>query len=187
MEQYDVERIRRTTFSQVRRGYEIREVDKFLSDLAEWLESGAQDEAGSYAVKRKLERAGDTAGRILATAEEEAYQMVKEAEESSSRKREESENQARKTTEAALAKARRIVEEGERRRQDIEAVIADLVQRRDAVLSDLDSLVGKLRQAVTQHTPPKGSDPFARPKSLDPAEPEQAVTPSEKAAATAKS
>jgi DivIVA domain-containing protein len=76
--------------------------------------------------------------------------------------------QARERIEAAEAQARRIVEEGIQRREDIEAVIADLVRRRNDVLADTEELTGKLTAAVSQHRPEGGEDPFGKPQQLDP-------------------
>jgi DivIVA domain-containing protein len=75
---------------------------------------------------------------------------------------------AREKIEAAEAQARRILEEGMQRREDIEAVIADLVRRRNDVLADTEELIGKLTTAVSQHRPRHGEDPFERPEELDP-------------------
>ena len=77
------------------------------------------------------------------------------------------EQEARETVADATAQARRIVDEGTQRRDDIEAVIADLVRRRDDVLADTDELVSKLTAAVTDHRP-AGADPFDKPGELDP-------------------
>lgn len=181
MERTDVERIRNATFSEERRGFDRREVQVFLAELADWLEAGAADEARSYAVKVKLERAGETTARILATAEGEAEEMRREAQEDAARMVAEAEAKARDTIdsadrrahdtiEAADRKARRTVEDGERRRHAIETVISDLVARRDLVLDDIEALGDKLAAAVAAHTPPAGADPFDRPAELDPAE-----------------
>ncbi len=78
------------------------------------------------------------------------------------------EQDARETIANAEAQARRIVEEGTQRREDIEAVIADLVRRRDDVLSDTDELSAKLTAATTEHRPEPGADPFEKPDELDP-------------------
>jgi DivIVA domain-containing protein len=78
------------------------------------------------------------------------------------------EQDARETIETAHAQARRIVEEGTQRREDIEAVIADLVRRRDDVLSDTEELTSKLTAAAQEHRPELGADPFAKPDELDP-------------------
>lgn len=170
MEKHDIEKIRRARFAESRRGYEKREVEQYLSSIAEWLESGAQDEAGSYAVQRKLERAGDTTGRILATAEAEAQRLIGEAEEEARQTRANAAATARETAEAARARARRTVEEGEQRRAAIETIIKDLVAKRDNVLAEIDRLGTGLAASAAQHRPPAGADPFRTPAVLDPVE-----------------
>ena len=78
MDQQQIDRIRNPRFPLVRRGYEPREVDHFMLGLAEWLENGGVDEAGSYAVTRRLERAGETTARLLAAAQAAVEQMRRE-------------------------------------------------------------------------------------------------------------
>ena len=78
------------------------------------------------------------------------------------------EQEARDTIAAAQAQARRIVEEGTQRREDIEAVIADLVRRRDEVLADTEELTAKLTGAVADHRPEPGGDQFTKPDEFDP-------------------
>jgi hypothetical protein len=73
------------------------------------------------------------------------------------------------TIASAQAQARRVVEEGAQRREDIEAVITDLVRRRDDVVLDAEALAAKLTGAVEQHRP-SGPDPFAAPEEFDPLE-----------------
>jgi DivIVA domain-containing protein len=214
VDQTSLDRIRNATFPSSRRGYDKQEVEKFLARLADWLETGAGDEARSDTVKRELERVGERTGAILAQAEESAQQIRGEAEalarealdegnaqaeqtrqeadayakatraeadgySDETRKvaekeaadtRAEAEAEARETIADAQAQARRIVEEGTRRREDIEAVITDLVRRRDEVLDDTDDLAAKLNSAVSDHRPAKGADPFDLPDQLDPAE-----------------
>jgi DivIVA domain-containing protein len=171
VENFDIQRIRAAQFREERRGYDRREVDTFMRGLADWLEGGGVDEAGSLAVKQKLERAGETTARILATAEEEAHRMRQEAAEEAEQTIAAAEAQARATVDAANGKGARIVEEGERRRQAIETVIGDLVTRRDQVLDQIERLGDKLDDAIEAHAPPEGGpDPFATPAELDPAE-----------------
>jgi DivIVA domain-containing protein len=79
------------------------------------------------------------------------------------------EQDAQEAVASAEAQARRIVEEGTRRREDIEAVIADLVRRRDEVLAGTKRLADDLTRAAEEHRP-SGTDPFAAPKELDPAD-----------------
>lgn len=214
MQQDSIERIRSATFSIARKGYDKREVERFLNKLAEWLEAGGGDQARSDVVKRELERVGEKTAGILSEAENSAELLRGEAEQEASstlnRAKEQAEStrasadeyaartrqtadsygekvrheaeasaqeararaaqEARSALDDAQSKARRIVEEGAQRRGDIEAVISDLVRRRDAVLAGVEKLTSELRSAVSGHAPPAGRDPFATPSELDPAE-----------------
>lgn len=75
-----LERIRKATFPASRRGYDRREVEKFLNRLADWLETGGGDQARSDTVRRELERVGERTGAILSEAEDSAQQIRGEAE-----------------------------------------------------------------------------------------------------------
>jgi DivIVA domain-containing protein len=101
-------------------------------------------------------------------ADSYAQQTRQDAEQEAASTRQQAEQDARETIEAAQAQARRIVEEGTQRREDIEAVIADLVRRRDDVLADTEELSGKLTGAVSEHRPEPGADTFAKPEEFDP-------------------
>jgi DivIVA domain-containing protein len=206
-DQTSVDRIRNATFPTARRGYDKHEVEKFLSRLADWLETGAGDESRSDMVKRELERVGQRTGAILAQAEESAQQIRAEAQDEArgtintanmeaeetrtevdnyaaetrtsadsyaqqtrqaaeqvlSSAKAQAEAQAREAIEAAEAQARRIVEQGVQRREDTEAVIADLIRRRDDVIADTEELSAKLTAAVSQHR----SGAFEPPEQLD--------------------
>ena len=65
--------------------------------------------------------------------------------------REKADEDARRTGEAASTKAKRVVEEGERRRAQIEAVIGELEARRDGALEELQRLQGELASTVEKH------------------------------------
>lgn len=212
VDQTSLDRIRNATFPAARRGYDKHEVEKFLSRLADWLETGAGDESRSDTVKRELQRVGERTGAILAQAEESAQQIRAEAEEEvrgsiekakqeaeqtrseadayaeetrakadsyaeevrakadgdASAAQSDAEQEARETIESAQAQARRIVDEGTQRREDVEAVIADLVRRRDDVLADTEQLAAKLKDAIAEHRPAAGDDPFTPPEEYDP-------------------
>jgi DivIVA domain-containing protein len=113
-------------------------------------------EADKYATETRSS-ADAYARELRATAEQDADAARTKAEQD-----------ARGALETAQAQARRIVEEGTQRREDIEAVIADLVRRRDDVLSDTEELTAKLTGAVSQHRPEAGADPFEKPAEYDP-------------------
>jgi DivIVA domain-containing protein len=102
------------------------------------------------------------------SADAYAKQTRESAEEDAASIRSDAEVQAREAIESAEAQARRTVDEGAQRREDIEAVIADLVRRRDDVLADTEELTSKLTAAVGQHRPEQGADPFDKPDELDP-------------------
>lgn len=80
MQQDSIERIRSATFSIARKGYEKREVERFLSKIADWLEAGGGDQTRSDLVKRELERVGEKTAGILASAEDSAEQLRTDAE-----------------------------------------------------------------------------------------------------------
>ena len=173
MDWNEIERLRIDGFALARRGYDRREVDKFLSALLDWLETDAPTDLGGMAVKRKFELAGKSTAQILLTTENESEQMLRQTEEEcadlrsqaeaasrearraadehAARVREKADEDARRSGEAASAKAKRVVEEGERRRVQIEAVIGDLEARRDGALQELQRLQGELASTIEQH------------------------------------
>ncbi len=172
----DIERLRVQGFTIARRGYDQREVDKFLVALTEWLETDAAKDLGGVAVKRKLELAGKSTAQILLTTEQESEQMRLRTEEEcaelrsiaeaasqeartsadeySKKVRERADQYARQTGDAASDTARKTIEEGERRRAQIEAVISDLDSRRDATLGELKRLLGELGTTIDKHASP---------------------------------
>jgi DivIVA domain-containing protein len=141
-----IARLRAPEFTIGRRGYDIREVDAFLLRIADWLESDAAEEIGTYAVQRKLEMIGRTTTHILKTTEAEARKLG-----------EEDRAEAQKVLDAATAKARQTVAKGEQRREAIEVVIADLRARRDELLDELERLGGAASAAVASHRPKAGN------------------------------
>jgi DivIVA domain-containing protein len=236
-----IERIRAAKFPLVRKGYDPNQVDVFLAEVVDWLETGGADQARAEIVKREIERVGERTASILASAEDTAQQlrgdaeveiaaMLEGAESESKRIRTEADTYAvtargeadeyatklradadnysattradadayaaetretantdaerkqviadRRATEvieAAEVKARRIVNDGSTRRREIEAVIADLVSRRDQVIATANDLGAELQSVATGHTPKAGADPFKPPRELDPLERGEAV------------
>jgi DivIVA domain-containing protein len=173
MDWNDIERLRIHGFAVARRGYDRREVDKFLGALVDWLETDAPKDLGGMAVKRKFELAGKSTAQILLTTEKESEQMLRQTEEEcadlrgqaeaasretrqaaaehAAKVREKADEEARRIGEAASAKSKRVVEEGERRRAQIEAVIGELEARRDGALQELQRLQGELASTIEKH------------------------------------
>ena len=81
MDWNEIERLRIDGFTVARRGYDRREVDKFLGALLDWLETDAPKDLGGMAVKRKFELAGKSTAQILLTTENESEQMLRQTEE----------------------------------------------------------------------------------------------------------
>ena len=143
-------------------------------ESAQQIRAEAEEEARGTVNTANMEAAETRAGAEQYEAETrqsvDAYaeQTREAADQEAAATRAQAQQEARETIESAEAQARRIVEEGSRRREDIEAVIADLVRRRDDVLADTEELTSKLNAAVGQHRPEQGADPFAKPDELDP-------------------
>jgi DivIVA domain-containing protein len=191
---HSVKRIRNATFSLAVRGYDRHEVDRFLGDLADWLDDSGGDETSEH-VRAELERIGEQTAEILTAAHDAAEAMRADADREVRQKlvdanlkseslradadgyaedaREDADAYARKTRgdadayargvrqEADSAKkdargdaereAKRIVDEANRRRREIETVISDLEERRDAVLNELEKLASGLAGTATEH------------------------------------
>jgi cell division septum initiation protein DivIVA len=168
-----IDRLRHPSFTVARRGYDRREVDRLLGSLVDWIETDAAKEIGDLAVKRKLELVGRSTERILLTTEEESAllrrrtreeceELRSQAEETSVTTRQaadeyakkvrvKADEEARRAGEAAGAKAKQIVEEGERRRAQIEAVVTELEARRDGSLQQLERLRAELVSTIGTH------------------------------------
>jgi DivIVA domain-containing protein len=170
----DIGHLRVQGFTVARRGYDRREVDRFLDSLIEWIETDAPKELGDLAVKRKLELVGKSTAHILLTTEKESEELRslaeqecaelradadaasvavrRDADEYATKTRDKADQDAHRTTEAARGRAQGILEDANRRRAQVEEVIAELEARRDAALSELDRLRGELASAIGEHT-----------------------------------
>jgi DivIVA domain-containing protein len=146
-------------------------------DSAQQIRAEAQDEARGTINTANIEaeetrtEVDNYATETRTSADSYAQQTRQAAEEVLSSSKARAEAQAREAIEAAQAQARRIVEEGLQRREDTEAAIADLIRRRDAVITDTEELSAKLTAAVTQHR----SGAFERPEQLDRQAPDEDV------------
>ena len=174
MDLEDIRRLRVQGFTVTRRGYDRREVDRFLDVLLDWIETDAAKDLGDHAVARKLELVGKSTAQILLTTEKESAGLRSQAEEEcaelrsqaesaslvvrrdadeyATKTREKADQDARRTGEVAGARAKAIVEEAERRREQIEAVIGKLDARRDGTLRELERLRRELASTIGEHT-----------------------------------
>jgi DivIVA domain-containing protein len=174
MDVEDIGRLRVQGFTVARRGYDRREVDRFLDGLIEWIDTDAPKDLGDLAVKRKLELVGKSTAQILLATEKESEGLRGQAEEEcaelradanaaslavrrdadeyAAKTRDKADKDARRSTDAAQAKAKGIIEDANRRRAQVEGVIAELEARRDAALGALERLRGDLASTIGDHT-----------------------------------
>jgi DivIVA domain-containing protein len=171
----DIARLRSPGFTIARRGYDKHEVDKFLEQLVDWLETDAANDIGQVAVTRKLELVGKSTAHILLTTEQESQELRRQAEADCAEMRAEAEadaqeirdeadtyarevrsradDDARRTREEATAEATATVEEGLRRRGQIDDEINALEAHREEILDELAQLRGQLGQTIHEHRP----------------------------------
>ena len=79
MDQESLDRIRSATFNMARRGYDKREVDTYLSRLADWLENGAEPVSASDATRAELDRIVERTAKVLSAAGEAAEEIKADA------------------------------------------------------------------------------------------------------------
>jgi hypothetical protein len=169
-----LEQLRVNGFAEARRGYDKREVDRFLTSLAEWLETDAVTDLGDEAVQRKLELVGKSTAHILLTTEKESQELRRttevecaelraaaeaaakdtraKADEYAAAQRQRTQEETTRQKDAATEQARRTVEEGDRRRAAAEAVVKDLEAQRDATVAELEAMRGELLATISKHS-----------------------------------
>jgi DivIVA domain-containing protein len=181
----DIARLRSPGFTLSRRGYDKHEVDKFLEQLVDWLETDAANDIGDLAVRRKIELIGKSTAHILQTAEQEAEELKRltetecadlraqseadakevreDADTYATEVRARAEGEARQTRDEATAEASETIEEGLRRRGEIDDEIRGLEAHREAVLRELARLRSGLAETIDDHAPSEHGEPVAEP------------------------
>jgi DivIVA domain-containing protein len=166
------ESIRGASFKVARRGYDRAEVDAFLAWIANELRaaelgSGAATGEDPDALRRELERVGESTASILRAAEQtarevrggakrDAENLVASARAEAAELRSTAEDEARslqldasqsaeETVQAAEARAESIVEDALERRRVLAARVEHLAERRGAILAELSRLTDDLR------------------------------------------
>ena len=103
----DLDRLRNPGFSFGRRGYDRHEVDRFLEQLVQWLETDAARDLGHIAITRKLELVGKSTTHVLLAAEQEAEELLSQAEADIAELRKQAEDDARGRPRARRTSTRR--------------------------------------------------------------------------------
>ena len=116
-----IDQLRKATFPTERRGgYSPRAVSAYLNELADWLETGGDDQTRAALVQREMERVGERTGSILSAAQESADRMTAEAETEAGQVRGDAESAAaemRADADAYATENPRISRPGTRRRR----------------------------------------------------------------------
>jgi DivIVA domain-containing protein len=165
----DLDRLRNPGFSFGRRGYDRHEVDRFLEQLVDWLETDAARDLGHVAITRKLELVGKSTTHVLLAAEKEAEELLRQAEADIAELRKQADadaegvrkaadDYAQKARKDANAEASETIEEGLRRRALIDEEIKELDARRDAALERMEQLRAELAATMEGHRPPATSE-----------------------------
>lgn len=143
MDKDSIERIRTATFPLARRGYDRREVDRFLARLAEWLEADAPETPAAApeppeppeAVRQALADVGERTAAILLAAEAAASTMRSEAETDVKSQRDDVDSSTRKqradADEYATDKRTGAETEAERTRVDADSYSAEVREGSD--------------------------------------------------------
>jgi DivIVA domain-containing protein len=165
----DIGRLRSPGFTLARRGYDKHEVDKFLEQLVEWLETDAAEDIGQVAITRKLELVGKSTAHILLTTEQESQELRRQAAEDCDRilaeaqeareaadayatqVRAKADEDARQMREEATAEASENLKESLHRRAQIDDQIQELVADRDSMLEELMRLRVELSALIDEH------------------------------------
>jgi DivIVA domain-containing protein len=126
-------------------------------------------EADEYAAGLRAD-ADSYAAKTRADADAYARNTREAVDVDAERKQVVADQRATEVIEAAEDKARRIVNDGSKRRREVEVVIADLVKRRDQVIATANGLGAELQSVAAGHTPKPGADPFESPREFDPLE-----------------
>jgi DivIVA domain-containing protein len=182
-------RLRSPGFTVGRRGYDQREVDKFLEQLVDWLETDAAQDIGQVAVTRKLELVGKSTAHILLTTEQEAQELKRQTAEDCAQLHAKAEadaqqvrqaadayaqqvgakadDDARHAREDATAEATETIEDGQRRRGQIDDQIHELEAHRNRVLEELSRLRAELGAAIDAQRPAPSRNGEPVPEARD--------------------
>ena len=156
MDWKDLDRLRNPGFSFGRRGYDRHEVDRFLEQLVDWLETDAARDLGHIAITRKLELVGKSTTHVLLAAEKEAEELLSQAEADIAELRQQAQDEARAVRAAADEYAAKTRDEHRHVadvRSRVDDEIKDLDARRDAALERMEQLRTELSATMEGHRP----------------------------------
>lgn len=183
--------LRQARFPQSRRGYDPESVHAFLDRVADWVESRAGGANADPGVTSELEKVGERTAGILTAAEEAAAKLRTEAKDFADELRQNAEDETRKVKlnasqkadeliSEAEAKAEGIIDEAIARRRRLNQAVTSLVERREEIAEETQSLADQLLEAVDSIRTDEPAEDPEEPEDLveDEAADEPDVAPS---------
>jgi cell division septum initiation protein DivIVA len=145
-----IDQLRKATFPTERRGgYSTSAVSSYLNELADWLETGGDDQTRAALVQREMERVGERTGTILSATQESADRMRAEAEAEAKQVRSEAEAYASKTRSSADEHARKATETAKRECAD---VLQSADEQARATIREADARMKKAVEEAAERT-----------------------------------
>ncbi len=145
-----IDQLREATFPTERRGgYSPSAVSAYLNELADWLETGGDDQTRAALVQREMERVGERTGSILSVAQESADRMTSEAEAEAKRVRGDAEAYAKETRASADERARKVTETAKR---ECDAVLQRADDQARATIREADARLKKAVEEAAERT-----------------------------------
>lgn len=138
----DVEALRDASFAVVWRGYDVHEVDAYVTAVEQALDAFEERTAPTVAVQRALDRVGEQTAAVLRQAEQAAEETTRASRAKADDRVQRAEREAAELHEAALARVRALDDDVERlwdERQRLIDATKDLSERLRATAADAES------------------------------------------------
>lgn len=147
-----VERIRKTEFPVVMRGYERAAVDKYVAAVAQVVAELEATQTREGVVQRALDEVGEQTSGILQHAHDAAEEIAAQSRAQAEGRLQRAEREADEARREADTYAEQVVEDTRRLWQDRQRLIEDLRQLADEVLNVSDDALERLEQPDTGFT-----------------------------------
>jgi DivIVA domain-containing protein len=147
-----VERIRKTEFPVVMRGYERAAVDKYVAAVAQVVAELEATQTREGVVQRALDEVGEQTSGILQHAHDTAEEIAAQSRAQAEGRLQRAEREADEARREADRYAEQVVEDTRRLWQDRQRLIEDLRQLADEVLNVSDDALDRLEQPDTGFT-----------------------------------
>src|SRR4051812_29955799 len=139
-----VERVRKTDFQIVLRGYDRAAVDQYVAEVAQLVAELEATQTREGVVQRALDEVGEQTSGILQHAHDTAEEIAAPSRSQAEGRLQRAEQEAEQTRQEADHYARRVVEDTQRLWQQRQRLIEDMRQLADEVLGTADDALERL-------------------------------------------